>query len=260
MPRTASLIRRARAAVAERLNRGCVSLADLRLFTSKAYAREFLGDKQTRAHVISATWINDDWVLNRDQARTAWETKRGPVRLLFAGRLIEDKGVQILLRAISDLRGKVVITIIGEGPLKDACKASPANVLDPMPYGEPFLELVRGYDAVLIPSLSHEQPRLIFDAFSQAVPVIGSATGGIAEIVEHMTSGVLVAPGRADSLREVILWAAHNRDRLRTMGIAARASCQRFTHLEMHRRRYAILLASLDGYRPVTLQSNARRC
>jgi hypothetical protein len=41
---------------------------------------------------------------------------------------------------------------------------------------EPFLSLLRGFDGALVPSLSDEQPRILYDAFSQAVPVIGSAT------------------------------------------------------------------------------------
>ncbi len=46
------------------------------------------------------------------------------------------------------------------------------SLLEPVSYGT-FLNLLRGFDAILVPSLSDEQPRPIFDAFSQAVPVLG---------------------------------------------------------------------------------------
>jgi glycosyltransferase involved in cell wall biosynthesis len=61
----------------------------------------------------------------------------------------------------------------------------PISSLGEVRYGPDFFRLVRRFDAVLVPSVSDEQPRIIFDAFSQAVPVIGSDAGNIREIVDH---------------------------------------------------------------------------
>jgi glycosyltransferase involved in cell wall biosynthesis len=121
------------------------------------------------------------------------------------------------------------------------------TVLDEVPYGEPFLNLLRGFDAVVVPSLSDEQPRITYDAFSQAVPVLGSATGGIREVVESGVDGRLTSPGDVGALAESIIWAAGNRSELRRMGLRGLAKVRGATHREMHRNRHALLRRIMDG-------------
>ena len=185
--------------------------------------------------------------------------KSGSIRLIFAGRLVSDKGVSVLLAAIDQARtagADLEITIIGVGPLRDECiraardaqGAVRVRYLDPVPYGAPFLEVLRGHDAVLVPSLSDEQPRILYDAFSQAVPVIGSATGGILEVAEHEVTGRLLPPDDAGALAGAPVWASTNRARLRTMGMAALGQVRRMTHRAMHRDRHDILLRTLPEY------------
>jgi glycosyltransferase involved in cell wall biosynthesis len=245
--------------VMERLTRFAIKIADLRLFTSRAYASDFLPEDAPRAFVVPATWVNEEWILTDDQAREAWDDKRGPVRLLFAGRLIADKGVSVLLNAVNQAAesgAELEITIIGEGALRDQCVREAAadhgsvsvRFLDPVPYGEPFLTLLRVQDAVLLPSISDEQPRLLFDAYSQAVPVIGSSTGGIREGVEPGTTGRLVPPGDVAALTEALVWASQSRPDLRMMAMAALTKVRGHTHRAMHRRRHEILLEALPGH------------
>ncbi len=109
----------------------------------------------------------------------------------------------------------------------------------------PFLELLRPHDALVIPSLSDEQPRILFDAFSQAVPVIGSATGGILEVAEPDVTGRLVPPNDVAALARTLIWASTSRPDLRAMGLAAVAKVRRLTHRAMHQDRHEILLRML---------------
>jgi glycosyltransferase involved in cell wall biosynthesis len=105
---------------------------------------------------------------------------------------------------------------------------------------------VQANDALLVPSLSDEQPRAIFDAFSHAVPVLGSDTGGIREIVDHQTNSRLFSPGDVDGLAEALDWAGHNRQALHAMGMNALAKSHQFTHRSMHETRHNILLKALN--------------
>ena len=241
--------------VMERLTRFAVRIADLRFFTSKAYAADFLPEDAPRSFVVPATWVNEEWILSTEQATSAWDAKQNVTRLIFAGRMVTDKGVEVLLEAIDQaVDAKLDITIIGEGPMRDQCvRAAHENhgsvsvqFLDPVQYGEPFLATLRGHDAVLLPSLSAEQPRLLFDACSQAVPVIGSATGGICEVVEPGVTGRLVPPGDAGALAQALIWASQNRTELRRMGLASLDRGRQATHRAMHRRRYEILVQALS--------------
>jgi glycosyltransferase involved in cell wall biosynthesis len=253
--------RRLRASVGEILTRTMIRSADLRLFTSTAYLREFLPPGAPRAYVGPATWLNDEWILGDDQAIESWAGKIGPVRMLFAGRLVRDKGLSVLLSAIktaAEAGSSVEFSIIGNGIMRDECAAAASSLagkasltlLDEVPYGDPFLTLLRGFDAVLLPSLSYEQPRIAYDALSQAVPVIGSATGGICEVVESGVSGRLSPPNEAAALAESIIWAGQNRAELREMGLRGLASVRPKTHQAMHRNRYKILREALDRHSP----------
>jgi glycosyltransferase involved in cell wall biosynthesis len=249
---------RVRGTLAEHLNRYCVNVADLRLFTSKAYANEFLKKDAKRAYVVPATWIDEARILSQDQASAYWASKTGDTRLLFAGKLISDKGVKVLIDAIHQVarkHAKLAITIIGDGPFRSECvdlvgsgttNTVSVEILEPVKYGEAFFNLLRGYDAVLVPSLSDEQPRVIFDAFSQAVPVLGSATGGICEVVDHQFDGRLFSPGDVDAFARDLFWASDNRYALQIMGMHALAKCRRFTHRSMHKTRHCILLKELN--------------
>jgi glycosyltransferase involved in cell wall biosynthesis len=250
--------RRLQGRLTEVMVRICLRMADLRLFTSKAYLQELMPPGAPRAYVTPATWLDEDWILSEGDAREAWAAKRGPVRMLFAGRLIPQKGVFVLLSAIeaaAQVGTDVEFSIhpIGDGGLRDECIAAARSlagrarvtVLDEVPFGEPFLRLLRGFDAVLLPSLSDEQPRMAYEALSQGVPVIGSATGGIREVVESGVNGRLSPPNDVDRLAESFIWAGRSRAELREMGLRGLTSVRHSTHEAMHRNRHKLLLRAL---------------
>ena len=70
------------------------------VFYIKIVSQQLLPPQSPRAYVTPATWLNADWILGDEEAVAAWSAKDGPVRLLFAARLIPDKGVAVLLSAI----------------------------------------------------------------------------------------------------------------------------------------------------------------
>jgi glycosyltransferase involved in cell wall biosynthesis len=238
-------------------------MADLKLLTSRRYLQELLPPGTAGAYVTPATWLNEEWILGDDEAAAAWDAKEGPVRLLFIGRLIPEKGVPELLSAIeaaaqAGAEVELAIHPIRTSPWHDeyiaaaralalAGKAA-VTVLDEIPYGEAYMSLIRGSDAVMVPSRSDEQPRITYDALSQAVPVIGSATGGILEVVEPGVTGRLSPPNDVGALAESIIWASRNRPALREMGLRGPASVRRSTHQAMHRDRHKLLWEALDAH------------
>lgn len=226
--------------------------AHLALFTHASYRDELCTRDSGRAHVDPAVWVNDADRLDASNAESAWEVKvREPVRLLFAGHLIAAKGVPTLLAALRrlDERGvKVHVDVLGRGEDRDACLETAAGlgsvqlrVLDPVPYGAPFHALLRRYHAVLVPSLTGEQPRILFDAKSQAVPVIASGTAGIRSYVVDGETGRLVPAGDVAALADAIERASADAGDLCRMGLAALRSSRGFTHQSMHRRRSRLI-------------------
>jgi glycosyltransferase involved in cell wall biosynthesis len=252
------LTTRVRAAVYEVLARAFCRTADLSAYTQPSY-RDTLhtGDGRGPAYVTPATWINDEVILDQDVAEGLWADKRKqPARFLFAARLMENKGVNVLLDALRQLevRGvRVDVDVIGAGDLRDAVVAASQELrtvklrmLDPVPYGPEFFALVDRYHGMLVPILSDEQPRIVFDAAARAVPVIASDADGIRPHVQNGKDGVLVPRGDVGALARALERAAGDVESLARMGLTALDDARPHTHRAMHALR-SQLLAALDG-------------
>lgn len=235
--------------------------ADVALFTHSTYRDILHSGSGGSSYVTPAVWINEADILDDAIAEVSWQQKAAsPVRMLFAGRLTANKGVDVLLaalRVLDDWGVKAQVDIIGQGDRRQICEQAMGtfrqthlSVLDPVPYGPPFFELVRGYHALLLPSLTDEQPRVIFDVNSQAVPVLASDTPGIRPHVDHGRTGWLFSRGDAELLASAMEHAIASPQELRGMGMAALAATRGRTHVAMHRNRSQILrrhFSSSDG-------------
>lgn len=235
-----------------RMARWSCTRANLALFTQAAYRDALDTQDAANAHVTPAVWVNEADILDDETARVAWAAKEGrPVRFLFAGRLVALKGVEVLLESLRVLEARgtrVTVDIIGQGVDRAACDRAAAEfrsvrltVLDPVPYGTAFFERVRGYHAVLVPSVSDEQPRILFDANAQAVPVIASDTDGMRPYVQSGRTGWLVPVGDAAALASAIARADGAAADLGVMGLAALRATRGFTHRAMHLHRSHLL-------------------
>lgn len=247
---------RLRAQLTEWLARWATRRADLALFTQPAYRDAFMQGGRGLGVVTPATWIEEEEILEEQAARRAWDAKGERVRVLFAARLVEEKGVHLVLEAVRQLSARGVeidLDVIGDGPLREACVeagahaerlAQPARLrlLDPVDYGAPFFALLRSYHAALVPSLGDEQPRIVFDAYAQAVPVLASDTDGLRPNVEEGSTGWLFERGNAEALAETLERATREPARLREMGLGSLSVARGATHRGMHARRHEILL------------------
>jgi glycosyltransferase involved in cell wall biosynthesis len=252
--------RRLLAGLAERMARWSLNHAGLAVFTQEAYRQSMLTDAHGASAIIPASWIDEEEVLSPTEADNVWRLKRGnggPVRILFAGRLTADKGVLILGDALSQLPPStppLTVDIIGDGPLRDTCSQMAGRrgqvevrLLQPVKPGAPFLKLLSSYHAMVAPSVSHEQPRIVFDAASQAVPVIASDTDGLRPHVTSDQTGWLVPIGDAAALAAALGRAAGDPAALERMGKASLGRALAMTHAEMHRLRWRALVDHLGA-------------
>lgn len=251
--KNASLSKKVRAWIWERVNRLCLRQASLAIFTHRGYLDDLLPNGQ-HGLVHPASWIDAKNVLADTSARAIWDKRLDQSRLslLFAGRLVAEKGILDLLQAMEGLPKTITLDVIGSGGLVDAVRrAAELNdairLLAPVEYGADFFKLVGKYDAVIVPSQTDEQPRIVYDAYSQAVPVIATRTKGNSECVLHERTGYLVEAEDLVALRAAICRAAAERATLRTMGMSALMLARDYTHQEMHRRRWVVLRNLIDG-------------
>jgi glycosyltransferase involved in cell wall biosynthesis len=245
------------AIVFESMARMIVNLSDVATFTQSGYRDTMLmGLRKDRGHIVCASWIDRGNILPLPRAEAIWAEKLAdpsrPLRLVFAANLLTSKGLPVLLEALEELdrRGvPMVADLYGKGLLYDACVAMAGrltgsvslNLRGTLAYGEPFFEMLRGYDLMAVPSVSDEQPRVIYDCFSQALPVVASATPGVLECVGDGHHGMVVPIGDAWALADAIEWASRNRERLRDFGINALDVASSLTHDQMHAKRAAII-------------------
>jgi glycosyltransferase involved in cell wall biosynthesis len=258
----ASWPQRIKAALAEAVNRWCINHTDLAIFTQAEYKQSLLTTRPERGHVIHASWIDEGNVASEATVQQSWSHKladpAGPLKLLFAGRLAPAKGVHELLAALdlAEAEGVPVhLDVLGSGELLDACKAAAAKtrrttrltLLGTIPYGPEFFAKLHDYHAVVVPSLSDEQPRIVYDAFSQGLPVLASNTPGLRDCV-HASAGRLFAPGDARALFDTWRQAAAQRDALQGLGVAGLEVARQMTHRHMHVKRWRLLDTSLRAH------------
>ncbi len=245
------------ASVYEHLARWCLRCADLAIFTQDEYRRSMLARKSDRGHVIHASWIDARVILSDARAGAIWDEKlvglAGKLSILFVGRLESNKGIGILLDAIKVVAGDnipVVLGILGSGELAARCREVSAElrgptrvvVLGTVAYGAPLFELLQRYHAIVLPSISDEQPRVVYDAYSQALPVIASATAGMRDCIQENKTGWLIGPSNVESVSTAIKRAAENIGELRRMGMDALVVARSMTHQRMHLERQRLLL------------------
>lgn len=246
------------------LARACMREADIRIFTQSWYRDLLLQGNIHNTLVNEAVWVKEADVLSTADFEVRTTAAAGPTMLLFPSRLVAEKGVGTLLAAITELDrqiakqtafSEVVIDVIGSGPMEEDVRAfiaqrseGPVKVsfLDPVPYDAGFFELLSRYDAIIVTNLMEEQPRIIYDGFSQGVPCIASRTSGVVQVVTDGETGVLFAPGSHSELADCLIKAATDRSALIEMGRRAINVARSRTHEGMHRDRAKFLAEMLD--------------
>jgi glycosyltransferase involved in cell wall biosynthesis len=238
-----------------------VNISDLATFTHSGYREELLiGPRKHRGHVLCASWIDPEDILERAEAERLWDAKLAdpdrPLNVIFAATLNGNKGIPVLLEALRELerRGVAVsVDLYGRGPLLEQCvQAARAlsgsvklQVRGTVDYGASFLKMIQTHDVMLVPSVSDEQPRIIYDSFARALPVIASDTPGITECVTDGLNGKIVKSGDSKSLADAIDWATRNRPELRELGINSLEVASSLTHDQMHSRRAELIKTAL---------------
>lgn len=138
------------------------------------------------------------------------------VNLVYIGRLSSEKGVHILLKAITLLTKeqpdiKLHLNIIGGGPqeneLKNIVKDNSIEHLVTFKgqlSKEVLIEEVKKADICIQPSLTEGFSKAWLDAFSCGLPIIASKVGAASSVIKD-NRGWLVPPGDEIKLKETML-------------------------------------------------------
>ena len=170
-----------------------------------------------------------------------YQRPQRPFTIGYFGRLVEEKGVHLLLEAASHLPDDWQIRLVGGGPLADDL----ANFTHELGIAErvtwvgqiPSTEMPQQFkeiDVLVLPSLTRDNwkeqfGRVLVEAMACSLPVIGSDSGAIPGVIG---SGGLVFPeGDIDALAKHLHDLQHSADLRDILGEAGRKRVlENFTH------------------------------
>jgi glycosyltransferase involved in cell wall biosynthesis len=154
-----------------------------------------------------------------------------PPTVAYAGRLVPEKGVDFLLRSFAQVVAEIPdarLLIAGEGQergrLERLARELGTEGSISMLGHLPGPELERVLDtawAQAIPSLWDEPFGIVaLEAMMRGTAVVGSETGGFAEVVRHGETGLLVPPGDVPALARALLAVLGDRETAEALGQA----------------------------------------
>jgi len=180
------------------------------------------------------------------------------IRCLAVARLIERKGLGDLIRALALLeRGRFELEIVGGGAdqsvLRDLAAqlgvAEDIRFLGPLPRAE-VAERYRAADLFTLPSSAEAFGNVFAEALASGLPIVGSATGGIPDLVEHGSNGLLVPPGDVHALAGAIRYLADDPDLRVEMALRNRVKAEATLEWAQATRRYLSIYEAIQHRHP----------
>ena len=172
----------------------------------------------------------------------------GGLRLLYAGRLLEWKGVDLALRALRQMKDRdvaAIFTVVGAGAAERSLKtlAAELDISDAVRW-VPWVshaELDEHYyqhDALLFPSLRDSGGMVVLEALAHGLPVVCTDLGGPGVIVNERCGRVVATGGRVraeivSELTGALLELSCDRVLLHKLSRAARTRAWQFDFQEV---------------------------
>jgi glycosyltransferase involved in cell wall biosynthesis len=167
------------------------------------------------------------------------DRREGATRLLTVARLHFGKGHDVLLKALKllvDSGADVTLDLIGDGPERQAleAQASRDGLSERVQFhgslGESrIIEAMHNADIFVLASLAEPLGVAYMEAMAMEVPTIGTAAGGVTEIITHGENGLLVPPKDPEALAAAIRTLMQDRVyRARLAGAGRQSIIERF--------------------------------
>mgnify|MGYP002817425237 CR=1 FL=1 len=168
-------------------------------------------------HIVKQGWDKDKAhylpnFVSEDRAepvsRKSLYTPDNAALILALGRLHENKGFDVLLRAMARVPN-TYLWLAGEGPLRESLEKLAEDLgIKPrvrfLGWREDTPALFAACDLFVCPSRHEPLGNVVLEAWAQDVPVIAADSMGPGTLIDHMDSGVLVPVDDSDSLARAI--------------------------------------------------------
>jgi D-inositol-3-phosphate glycosyltransferase len=184
--------------------------------------------------------------------------------VLFVGRIEPLKGIDVLLRAVSNIDGRFRVLVIG-GDGKDLARkaelatlAAELGIADKVTFFDavPHAELPLYYNAAdicVVPSYYESFGLVAVEAMACGVPVIASRVGGLKETVQDGQTGYLVPWLCPEPFSERLELLLNNEPLRRSLGREARTAAERYHWSEVAARVEDVYHELVSQYRGVAV-------
>ncbi len=183
--------------------------------------------------------------------------RRNGFTIGYIGRLVEEKGVQILLQAVAQLSGDWSLRILGSGPYQATLVqlASQLGILERVSFDSPLpSQQIPAYyhrlDVLVLPSLTRSNwkeqfGRVLVEAMSSGVPVIGSDSGAIPGVIGE--AGFVVPEANVNALADILMTLQSDFSLRAHLSMLGRERVlQHFTHEQIAKETVAVYHEMLD--------------
>jgi len=159
--------------------------------------------------------------LNKFRSKAENVPKDGKVKnLLFVGRLSDQKGIRLLIKAMRNIAARcdARLDVVGDGPLREELQQicfqsgiqDKVRFLGSRPHDEIPSHIARS-DLVVVPSITTRTGRteafgaIILEAMASGKAVVAGNVGGIPELVRDGVNGLLVDASNENELSEAVI-------------------------------------------------------
>lgn len=206
-------------------------------------------NKKTVKNVIKIpNFVNTDKFF----PKTVIKRTSNKVRILFTGRLVFQKAVDVFLDALSYLDEEIdfIVYIVGDGDLKRELQRKAANLglVDKVSFEgrkEEVLQYYQNSDIFVLPSRAEGMPIALLEAMACGLPAVVTNVSGMAEIVENGINGFVVPVGDARALAKAIRVLGTNKKMGIKMGRLAREKVLARYSLDIVGEKYIQLIKKL---------------
>ncbi len=151
-------------------------------------------------------------------------------RILFVGRLVYQKGLDLLFDALKDLTHHPwQLSLVGDGPERELLEllTQKYGLSDRVQFqnwlnGDALVSQLQEANLFVFPSRHEGMPNAVLEAMACGLPVVASRIAGNEELVVDGENGLLVAPEDARALRNALTELIANATQRQKMGAASR--------------------------------------
>ena len=182
-------------------------------------------------------------------------TLHDPIRIIYVGRLHEQKGVDVLLRAFQELVRKYsthrfCLQLLGTGPLKNqlhdlATVLGIASQVEFRGQTNQVLEHLQQADIFVLPSRAEGISNALLEAMASGLPVVVSDVPGNTDVIEHIENGLLFNLDDPDSLTDNLILLLKQPGLRERLGANARRTVEDNFDLNYIADRYVSLYQQL---------------